>query len=237
MRKRIVFLFALLWGASSPTYALSAASLITRARLMLRDTSTDTTRQKFSDAQLLAWLNDGQREANSFSWVLRGNTSISLAGGATEYVLPSDFMATWRVEFSNQKLDQTSWNELDADRPGWRTTTGKPSKYWLRFSSVTLMGFYPAPVSSSTGTVTVDYIQEPTDITDTADSPWNNWEVLSPYHASLAYYMAFRGFGVLQDAPMAQQYFQEWQLYIEGMRTGLLKMPDYNPGMRGRRSE
>lgn len=216
-----------------PVLALTAAEVISRARSYLRDTSSDSTRQQFSDSTLLGWVNDAQQEANSFAWVLRSSTTFTLAAGTTEYALPSDFLATWRVEYRSRKLDQTSINELDATSLGWKSASGVPQKYYLYVASATWIGFTPAPISTSTGTVSVFYIAQPATLTSTSATPFNGWPQLVPYHPAIAYYVAYRGLSSIGDSALAGTYYQEWSNWIEIMRTGLLKMPDFNPGFKG----
>ena len=143
---------------SDGCFALTTAQVITRARSYLRDTSSDTTRQQFSDATLLGWVNDGTQEANSYSWVLRSSMTFTLAAATTEYALPDNFLATWRVEFSGRKIDQTSINELDTLSIGWKSARGPPQKYYLYTSTATWIGFTPVPTSASTGTVAIYYM-------------------------------------------------------------------------------
>ncbi len=233
----IVAAMLLTWWLAIPSYALTASEIITQARVLLNDSSADTARQRFSDAQLLSFLNDGQREANIFTWVLRSSYTVTLTGGTTEYALPSDFLTTWRVTFSGSKLDQTSFNQLDADSLGWQTSRGRPNKYYIYLSSPAVIGFVPAPTTLSTGTVVIYYIQQPTEITSLSNSPWNAWPILAPYHSGLIYYLAYRGYMTLLDDKTAMIYFNEWTLYVNSLKEATLKMPDFNPGMGGRRTQ
>lgn len=216
-------------------YALTASEIITRARVLLRDTSSDTDRQRYSDAQLLSWVNDAQREANSFAWILRSSYTFTLSGGTTEYFLPSDFQATWRVTYKNKKIDQTSHNELDAISVAWQNASGEVQKYYVYIATSPKMGFYPAPVAASTGTAVVYYLQRPTELTATSETPWNAWSQLSTYHSGLAYYVAYRGLLTIGETTLAGPYLQEWNQWISVMRQGVMQTPDFNPGMQGRR--
>lgn len=218
-----------------PSFALTAQEIITRARVILNDASADTTRQRFSDAQLLAFLNDGQREAGNFSQVLQSTFGITLVGGTTEYALPSDFITPWNVTYFGKKLDQTTFNKLDADSIGWRTSRGTPTSYYVYLADTMRIGFVPAPVVQSTGPVVVYYTQQPNDLTSLSQSPWNSWIILTPYHSALIYYIAYRGYLTMLDSTTAGAYFNEWTMYVAAMRDAASKMPDYNPGMSGKR--
>lgn len=232
-----VILLSLLLAPLAGIHALTAAEIISRARVMLRDNSSDTTRQRYSDAELLNWANDAQREANGFAWVLQSSYTFTLRGGTTEYFLPSDFQAPWRVIYKNKKLDQTSFNQLDAESAGWTTTSGEVQRYYLYLATSPVIGFYPAPVSTSTGTATVYYLQQPTDMTSTSQTPWNGWAQLAPYHSGIAYFLAYRGLWTVGEVDLANRYLEEWNQWISVMKAGLMQAPDFNPGFGGRRTE
>jgi len=231
----LVGLLSISGSLVAPCWGQTAAEIITRARVLLNDSSSDATRQRFSDAQLLGFLNDGQREAVAFSWVLKSSYTLTLVAGTTEYALPSDFSSTWRVLYRNKKLEQTSLPELDANTVGWRNISGTPQSYYLYLGASTNIGFYPAPTSASTGTVVVYYFQQPADLTSTSQTPWNSWTLLTPYQSGLAYYIAYRGYGSLQQMDLAAPYWQEWALYINGLKEASVKTPDFNPGITGQR--
>ena len=191
MKKRLLigllFLGSVL-GFPSPSHSETAAQIILTARTYLGDQSNSPTRQEFLDSTLLSFLNDGQREANATNWLLMSTYSFVLSAGTTEYALPSDFMATQRVIYKNSKIDQTSFNELDSNSIGWiNVATGTPTKYYIDYYvNPPLIGFFPSPSAASTGTVTIYYVQNPTDLTLTTQIPWNGWPLLAPYHSALA---------------------------------------------------
>lgn len=216
-------------------FCLTAADIMSRARVMMRDNASDTTRQRFSDSQLLEWVNDGQREANSFAWVMQSSYTFTLTGGTTEYFLPSDFQATWRVTYKNRKIDQTSLNQLDAESVQWMNAKGEVQKYYVYLASTPVIGFQPAPVSTSTGTAVVYYLQQPAELTSTSQSPWNGWSQLVPYQSSLAYYVAYRGLWTIGDIDQANRYLEEWNQWVTVMKRGIMQAPDFNPGLQGRR--
>lgn len=222
----------------SLSHGMTASDILTRARVNIKDQSTTVNnRQQFSDATLLTFLNDGQREANNFAWLLQDIYTFNLSSGTREYALPSDFLATDRVLYNNVKLQQTSLNELDSQSLGWLNATGTtPQKYYLYRTTYTLMGFSPKPYGVFTSTtVTVYYIKQPIELTSTTDTPWNGWNTLVPYHTALVYYVTYRAFKVLEENDLANMYYQEWSIAVDAMRKGVYTMPDFNPGFIGQR--
>lgn len=228
-------ILGLVWLSATSAHALTAANIIDRSRTYMRDVSNDSARQRYSDQQLLDFINDGQREANGFAWLMKSSITFQLQGGTTEYSLPSDFMATWRVELQLRRLEQTSMNQEDANSIGWRSSRGPPQRYYLYTSTSPWIGFVPAPTITSTGTVTIYYIQQTQDMTSTSQTPFSGWVQLTPYHSALAYYVAYRALWTIGDTDLAERYYAEWAAWIEVMRTGMAKMPDFNPGLQGRR--
>ena len=68
MRKvKIVLFTGLFFSIVSPSHGMTASEILSRARVNIADQATAGNRQAFTDAQLLAFLNDGQREANILS--------------------------------------------------------------------------------------------------------------------------------------------------------------------------
>lgn len=219
---------------------LTASDILTRARVFLRDQSSSPNRQQYTDATLLQWLSDGQREANAQNWLIQSSYTFTLTRGTTEYAVPSDYMASLRLWFqplgsSFIKLDQTSMDQLDAQSAGWTGAIGTPTRYFLdRSTSTIYLGFYPAPsVSSSTGPVILYYVQQTQDCTTTSCVPFNGNLILQPYVTALSYYVAYRGFLAVEETDMASQYLQYWISFLGIMRQGTFKTPDFNPGFVG----
>lgn len=229
-------LILILLAASSPSYGQTVAEILSAARVNLKDQSAVNNRQQFTDATLITFLNDGQREANVLSWLLQTQTTLTLVAGTREYTLPANFLATDRVIHNNIKLEQTSLSQLDANNTGWLNSTGAtPQKYYLYRTTTTVMGFHPKPSSPTVTSVTVYYLQQPIEISATSETPWNGWNNLTPYHSALIYYVSYRAFRSLEETELANAYYQEWLGSIEMMRRGIYSTPDFNPGFTGQR--
>lgn len=234
----LAILLAVIPGTSRAT-TLTAADVLARARVYLRDQSTSPNRQQFPDATLLQFLSDGQREANAQNWLLQTSIPLTLVGGTSEYAMPDDFMSTMRVWFqpvggSYIKLNQSSMDQLDAQSAGWTAATGSPTAYYIDRSGDSLqLGFYPVPTTVSTGPVVVYYVQNSVDLTSTASIPFNGQLILQPYVSALAYYVAYRGFMSVEETDLAGAYLQYWVGFMQLMRQGTTKMPDFNPGFVG----
>lgn len=237
MKKRLLLTVLAILCVVPSFGALTAADILSRVRTNIKDQQTQSTRQTFSDSTLLSYLSDGVREANDFAWLLQTNYSFTLTGGTTEYSLPSDFVATQRVLFKNVKLDATSLNQLDANSAGWKTVSGTPINYYIYYTTSPVIGFFPAPTTSSTGTVNVFYVEQPNELTATSQTILNGWPIFQPYYGYFADYVTYRCWMTLEETDLAQPYFQSWQNGLQMMKAGLNKQPDFNPGMEGRRNQ
>lgn len=235
----LAILLALVPGTSRATI-LTASDVLARARTYLRDQSTSANRQQFTDATLLQFLSDGQREANAQNWLIQSSYTFTLSLGTTEYAMPADYMASLRLWYqpnggSYIKLDQTSMDQLDSQSAGWTAASGSPTKYYTDRSTANIyIGFYPAPsVSLSTGPIIVYYVQQPIDCTATTQIPFNGNLIMQPYVSALSYYVAYRGFLSVEETDLAAAYLQYWISFLALMRQGTTKTPDFNPGFVG----
>lgn len=244
MIKKILLAVLFAAGLSSFSEAMTVSDILSRARFYLKDQSTSASRQQFTDATLMTYVSDGQREANTFDWLLVQRTSFTLTANTTEYTLPADFVATTRVIYRKGntntylKLDQTSFNQLDADSTGWMgTSAGTPQKYYVYLTTSPVIGILPAPTAVSTGTVQVDYVANTIDVTATTDTPFNGFRILAPYHPYLVYYVVCRAYMTLEETEMAGPFCDQWNQGIVVMKSGILKQPDFNPSFGGRRNQ
>lgn len=240
--KRVLLSISFWIGLLGVSHAMTASEILSRARINLKDQGTSSDRKSFTDATLLQYVSDGQREANSYAWLLIQRYTFTLTANTTEYALPSDFIASQRVLYRRGttwlKLEQTSFNQLDAESSGWMgISAGIPNKYYIYMTTTPVIGFVPAPSSASTGTIQLDYVASTIDVTSTSDTPFNGFAILTPYHSALVYYVTCRGYQVLEEGELAQPYCDLWNQAIVTMMKGLLKQPDFNPGFGGRRNQ
>lgn len=238
MKKLLLSLFLIGVACGTSHATLAASDLISRVRTLVKDSATNSNRQQFSDTQYLQWASDGQREANAQNWLIQSSFTFTLVGGATEYVMPADFLfanRVWYQQPNNQplmKLPASSMNDLDARTPGWINVSGIPISYYIDMSTGSVyMGFYPAPTTASTGPVIVYYVQNTQDMFSTNETaiPFNQWNALQPYVSALPYYMAYRAYLTLEETELAKEYLSYWVNFMLIMRQGINRQPDFNP--------
>jgi hypothetical protein len=236
--RKILLCFSLWIGLSGISHALVASDIDSRARIYLKDQSSVANRQQFSDAFLLNLITDGQREANATLWLTMSSSTFNLTPGATEYVLPTDFMFTYRVTLNGQKVTMTSYDYLDSNSLGWSTAAGQPTQYYINnFSPSPTIGFVPAPVSGSTGTVLMFYANNTPDVTQLSQTLYNGWVPLGGYQQGLVDFVVCHAWQVLEEMDDAKPFCDRWAQYMTLMRNLQTRTPDFNPGAGGRRNQ
>lgn len=196
-----IVLISVLWGCHG--YADTLSQLIAKVRTDIYDTSTNPQLRVFSDNTITSVLNDAQSEMQNIGWFVTNRTTFTLVSGTTEYAMPSDFQVTIRAELDGILLSEVMYSGLDKSA-NWNAAKGRPTKYYLNYTTTVYMGFNPVPNSAtSTGTVTVDYVRKCADMVNLSDEPFDGWDIMVPYHYILAHYAAGRLSKVMGDSEVS----------------------------------
>lgn len=228
----------ILIGGASKGWSLTLSDLITRSRLYLKDTSALTNRQRFSDTQITSFINDGQSEVNARTWSVVNSTTIGILAGTTEYILPPDFVVPVRVTVNNVPIPERTLSFLDSAESSW---VGDPSsnirEYYIRVDSPNFTTAREAigvhPVSSATATMLVQYVAQPTLLSNSSDIPFNGAYRLTPFHQALAYYAAYRGYLIIGDTGSAAVYLKDYMDLMTVMESDDRVRALFNPNIRG----
>lgn len=211
--------------------AITLATVRSDCRVLVQDTGS--TRNRFSDAQLLRFLNEGQKDLVQFAKPIRKQYSFELVSGTTHYSTPSDFLSIERLTRSYQVLQEQSVKALDKSQQ-WQTVGGLPIAYYINHSSRSSIGFYPFPNStSSTGTIRMEYNAQATDLSSDSDAPFNGISELQPYGYLLPFYCAYRASLINNEAAQAQAYYAEYRRGSEMLAADAFARPNYRPGAIG----
>ena len=216
---------------AAPAQAITLSTLRSDCRVLAGDTGS--TRNRFSDAQLLRFLNEGQKDLVQFAKPIRKSTQFELVSGTTYYSAPTDFLVPIRVTRSYQLLSEVSIQNLDKQIT-WQTVGGLPTSYFVNHSSRTLIGFYPFPnTTSSTGTIRMEYAAQATYLSADADQPFNSIVELQPYGYLLSFYCAYRASLIDSKIAMAQAYYAEFKRGSDMLASDAFSRPNYRPGAVG----
>lgn len=216
---------------AAPVRAITLSTARSDCRVLIQDTGS--TRNRFSDAQLLRFLNEAQKDLVQFAKPIRKAYQFELVNGTTYYSTPSDFLSVERLTRSYQVLQEQSVKALDKSQQ-WQTVGGLPIAYFINHSSRSLVGFYPFPNStSSTGTIRMEYNAQATDLSSDSDQPFNSISELQPYGYLLPFYCAYRASLIDDLAGKAQAYYAEYRRGSEMLAADAFARPNYRPGAVG----
>lgn len=238
-KAKALFIF-LLVAFPFPFYchALTLSDLRTELRRILKD--SDSTRRQWTDAQLLSYLNEAQRDIVNATWLVQESTSRVLDQLTTYYTLTNDVIAVIGIEFKNSQgnvidLDETTYDKLQADNPNWRNFNGAPVEYFIDQATTTnqlIVSYIPIPTRSSTGTVTVRYASQVDDLSADSDVPFNGRRELYLHHTTLVYHAAMKILGIMKKFNEALFYGQLYQNSVMFIKDKANAKPNYRPGFR-----
>ncbi len=215
----------------SPAHGITWGTIRNDCRVLITDDGA--TRNRFSNAQLLRFGNEGQKDLIQYAKPIRKSYEFELVAGTTYYSAPSDFISVERLTRSYQVLKEESIKSLDKSQQ-WQTVGGLPIAYYVNHSSRTLIGFYPFPTnSSSTGTIRMEYNAQATDLSADADSPFNSITELQPYGYLLSFYCAYRASLIDAQTVQAQAYYAEYKRGSDMLASDAFSRPNYRPGAVG----
>jgi hypothetical protein len=217
----------------APINALTLAQIRTEARVLALDNGT--TRNRFSDARILQFINEAQRSAILESKAFIRASTFDLVSGTTYYDLPSDFFQMYRLSSDYQTLPEITPEALDKSS-NWAESTGEPTHYFMNWSSRTKVGFYPFPNStSSTTTIRYDYMATVPDLSGDSDVPFNSITEMLPYGYAIAYFAAARMTAIDGRLDLSTLYRAEFSAIVAKMAQEARARPSYRPSAVGAR--
>lgn len=232
------FYAGLILVLSSTGWGLQLSEIRSSVRLRIRDATTDTNNQRFSNSQLNDIINEGQRDVINKTWLLTATTFFGLTLGITEYNMPDDFLAPIRVTVSSRTIAETSYNGLDQDSTDWTVRTATPTSYYLnhnRTQDQVYMGFVPKPSTTSVNSVFIFYAREAPTMTSDTNEPFDGKEVYNQHHETLVDYTTGICWLIQGRHDLAKLYMELYTNRTEFLRRNAALMPNFNPALRGDR--
>lgn len=235
--KKLLFILLAFLTTCAPGYALTLSNIRTEIRRNVDD--TDSSRQRYTDAVILDYINEAQKEIVNTTWLSEEVTSYILSPLTTFYVLPTDAINVNRIDFDDKNrnsitLERVTLAGLERN-PNWRKDTGQPIQYYVDESSTTnelIITYIPIPTVSSTGTVRIRYYSQVTDLASDSEVPFNGKRHLYPYHFSVVYHVTMRLKArekKLNESLLYQGYYKK---SIGILNERIKSIPDYSPGIR-----
>ena len=235
--KRYALIFTFLFSGAV-VHALTLSQIRTDVRRNLRD--TDATRQRYTDAVLLDFINEAQREVVNATWLVEETSSYILTPFTTFYILPNKVIAVTHAEFKNRGNSTTPLIEktrkgLGSDNPDWKRGSGEPSEYFIDISSDSdqlTISYIPIPIVTSTGTVTLWFVVQIDDLAADGDVPFNGKRALYTHHNCLTFWATARIKAIERKVDESTFYFQLFGNCVEVTRNKANARPNYTPGIQ-----
>jgi hypothetical protein len=148
---------------------ITAQSIINKASTLLLDTSN----VRWTRAELLGWLNDGQRQIVTMSPSATNKVAVMKLVAGTRQNIPSDgwtllnvirYMGTDGTR-PGRAVRITSQQLLDSYNPNWHSSTPSVVPQSYVFDQQDQTAFYVYPPNTGNGYVQLNYSPEPADLT------------------------------------------------------------------------
>lgn len=146
------------FAGNQTTSSTAGSTLTTRIRYYLNE----STASFWSDAEILAWINDGQRDIVARTHCLEGKENETIITGTYEYAIGSSYITVEGVTFTTS-TSTSSLKKGSIEHMGDTMDVGQPAYYFTWDNNLVV---YPVPDSGVSGTtLTIYYIEMPTDLT------------------------------------------------------------------------
>lgn len=222
--------------------SVTAQSIIDRVRLQIMDAGGT----RWTDAELLKWVSDGQRALVAYSPGISSTTASSTLVAGTKQTIPSDGHMLFTVVRNltsggspGRATRIVSRELLDGQDPNWHTSTASPMVQNYVFDPQEPRKFYVYPPNDGTGYVELVYSVLPADLTALSDT----LVVMPIYQTALFDYVMFRAHQKDSDfaagQTIAAAYLQLFMAYVtEGEAGTLTNNPNLqlmppNPSVKG----
>jgi hypothetical protein len=200
---------------------ITVTTLLTNAAIIL----SDTTYIRWTQNELLAWLNDGQREIALFKPnAFTKNVAVVLVAG-TKQSLPSDAISLVDIvrnmgtsgSTPGRAIRTVSREILDAQTPYWHSAAASTEVKQFSYTPLDLKRFYVTPPqpTASQGYVEMVYLAYPTDATSGSTITLDDI-----YVTALLNYILYRAYGkdseYAANTALAGSYYQQFMAIIQG---------------------
>jgi hypothetical protein len=203
----------------------------------VQDDNADPAKNQFQDVLISSYVNAGVQNMAMATFCLHGTTYYSIISGQREYNFYSDMFAIERVLIGNTLLPQISISKKDIQDNTWECnlTSATPTDYYVRDSTISVLGFTVLPDTSTYSQLKVNYVKMPSQLVNSGDIPFDGQPRLVPYHYALVFWTA--SLLCYQDKRPIEgdRYMLLYQKWLKDLEIGIRLNPDYMPSATGRR--
>lgn len=169
-----------------------------------------------TDADIIRWVNDAQREIAKEDSLLQTFATTNAVANQQEYVRPPDILALRSVHYEGIKLKALSPQEAEEYISTKNVPTGEPQVFWIWANKIFL---YPIPASAGVDNIRIFYTRMPRLVDTVDDTPEINVE----HHGRIVEY-------ALQQAYEMDENWQAAQMKAKQFKDGMeSKQVEENP--------
>ena len=195
---------------------MTPQDIITSARYILNDTSATSPRQ--SDAELVAYVNDGLREAlilrpELFSTIGDYTCTVSQSEQTVSFVDAVTLLEVLCIH-NGASVTPFDFASMSTFNPGWRTDTAGAAQQYCKFATDPLKFFLYPKAPATAQVLDVRYVRNPSVValTDTiADLPVT-------YQPALVDYLVYRAESKDSESVLSQRSTAFQQSFIAKMK-------------------
>lgn len=197
--------------------AITAQSIIDKVRIILQDAD----KVRWTDDELLGWLNEGQREIIIYkpdAYVV--NESVNLTTG-TKQALPSGGLTLIDVvkNGTGRAVRQIDMRILDDQIPTWHSATASTNITNFMFDPRDQKNYYVYPPAASGASLDIVYAKSPSDVAINASI-----QVDDVYSGALMDYVLHRAYSkdvdYAADDSRAAAHYQRFVSLMAGKEAG-----------------
>lgn len=193
--------------------ATSVTDIFRRVRLLIQDGAG----VRWSNEELLLWLNDAQRELLVFKPDANAVSASFVCAAGTRQTLPAGGVQLLDIPCNTggRVVRRVQRSVLDAERPDWHAETGATAVRWFCYDARTPQVFYVSPPSDGTASVELLYGAVPPTV-----KLDDNIGLPDIYVGALVDYVCYRAYA--KDADFAQSAERARMFYASfyGAATG-----------------
>lgn len=187
-----------------------ASEIVTRIRRAFADNNS----VEITDADVIRWINDGQKEIVGQLDLLQQKATTAPVANIGHYVQPSDLLKMHSIKYNGKTLEGISLQQAEELFPSKddanNIDTGTPTHFWMWGGEVY---FYPVPTNGN-DVIMCYYNRMPVEITDVTQTP----EIPAIYHNRLVEYCMAQAYELDQDPASAQEKLAQFQNGVQSMR-------------------
>lgn len=187
---------------------MNKQELITDIRSLLSE--PDPTNSRWTDDELLFWLNLANKEIAKLTKCIKTYTEITYP---TTNTLPDNLYMIYEVKVDGKRVRPATIRELNDFASDFEILTGEPQFYYQRAPNTIDLFYKP----TSNKTVRIYYYALPNSLVNDSDEPLNGIKQYEIYHDLLEYFCIHRAY-------LKERIFDVADYYRALFERGIIKM-------------